>query len=318
MEHCSFDILLLVLIYTNTNFSSYANYNATPRFEKDGSPFHISDAPQFNNGRNQSSGEEEDEEIKPSSRFKYAIVKDLKDTENYYRFIQNWKPYLSKIQKDKDWFQRPKYLKLVKSLQNKINKHINFSFDEMVQTLDETKKIIILEIENSICFVSNRILPDWEEPQIVINNTGSKKQKYKDKSSSYVYVRRFGLEFLDFLWKSYDVILYTNLDQEIATIIIESFTKIKPNIEFKVLICGMSFCKWVYKQSRPVKSLDKIISPENKDRFLILDSESISYLENYEDILIPMLPILISDKDLNTYVPKTSADSKPKVRKILK
>ena len=132
------------------------------------------------------------------------------------------------------------------------------------------------------------------------------------------YVRKFGLEFLDFLCKTFDVILYTNLDQEIATVIIDSFNSLKPNIEFRVVIWGKPFWKSVYRQAKPVKSLDNIIAPENKDKFLILDSESISYLEKYEDIFIPLLPIMISDKNLNTLATKSSWENKSKFKKLLK
>ena len=119
-------------------------------------------------------------------------------------------------------------------------------------------------------------------------------------------MRKFGLEFLDFLCRTYDTVLYTNLERELATAITDAFKKLKPNIDFKIMICGKPFCKSIYKQPRPVKSFDNIIPLEHKDKFLILDSESISYLENYEDIFIPLIPIASSDKHVNTGITKTS------------
>ena len=81
------------------------------------------------------------------------------------------------------------------------------------------------------------------------------------------------------------------MERELTTTIVDAFRSIKKFINFSYIICGKPFVKSVYRLTRPVKSVDNIISPENKERFLILDSESLSYLENYEDIYIPMLPI---------------------------
>ena len=179
-------------------------------------------------------------------------------------------------------------------------------------------KIIILEIENSILLASKKILPDWEEPLLSITTSANKKLKFKEKGTYYVYMRKFGLEFLDFLCKNYDTVLYTNLERELATAITDAFCKLKPNIEFKIMIWGKPFWKSIYKQPRPVKWLDNIIPLEHKEKFLILDSESISYLEKYEDIFIPLIPIASSEKHINAGVTKTSWDNKSKEHKLNK
>lgn len=120
---------------------------------------------------------------------------------------------------------------------------------------------------------------------------GKGKSKGKDKWNYHVYLRKFGLEFLEFLCKSHDIILYTSMERELTTTIVDAFRSIKKFINFSYIIWGKPFVKSIYRLSRPVKSLDNIIPLESKEKFLILDSESLSYLENYEDIFIPMLPI---------------------------
>lgn len=108
------------------------------------------------------------------------------------------------------------------------------------------------------------------------------------------------------------------MERDLATAIIEAFANIKPNIEFKMMIWGKPFWNTIYRQPRPVKSLDNIIPLEHKDKFLILDPESISYLQNYEDIYIPLLPIASSEKHVNTGITKTSWDNRQRNRKLQK
>lgn len=236
---------------------------------------------------------EEEEEEKVVKNFKSVIVNDLKDSSNYYRFINNCKNYLEKMHNDKAWFSTEKGWRTVRTVQDKINKHISFNFEDAFEDMEEGKRIIILEIENSICLVTKELIPDCEEPLLTVTiNSSKQKQKPKEKINYYVYVRKFGLEFLEFLCKTHDVILYTNLERELAATIIDAFRKIKKFIEFGFLIWGKPFWKHVYKHARPIKSLDNIISDESKDRFLILDSECLSYLEKYEDIYVPILPIV--------------------------
>lgn len=246
---------------------------------------------------------EEEEEKKVVKNFKSVIVKDLKDSSNYYRFINNWKNYLEKVQSDKAWYWTDKGQSTVRTVQDKINNHISFNFEDAFEDMEEGKRIIILEIENTICLVTKELIPDCEEPLLTVTiNSSKQKQKPKEKMNHYVYVRKFGLEFLEFLCKTHDVILYTNLERELASTIVDAFKKIKKFIEFAFLICGKRFWKKVYKHARPIKSLDNIISDESKDRFLILDSECLSYLEKYEDIYVPILPIVPTANNVDSNV----------------
>lgn len=246
--------------------------------------------------------------VLPNPVFKSVIVQNLKDTGNYYKFIEYSKHFVSKVEKDKQWFFSESGYRAVKMAQDKINKHISFDFDE--DNKHEQKKIIILEIENTIWLVTKQQLPDWDDPMFTVTLSSSRKNTEKEVVERYIYVRRFGLEFLDFLWKTHDVILYTNLDRNLASGIIKAFQSIKKSIEFEFIIWGKPFWKPIYKAFRPIKSVDTIISEEDKERFIILDSESISYLEKYDDIYIPIIPILSSESNWKDKVLHTAHEPK--------
>jgi len=103
--------------------------------------------------------EEEEEEKNYAVNFKYVIVQDVKDTSNYYRwvvrificsFINNSKHYINKVQKDKQWYFNENGDKTIKQAQEKIDKHISFSFTDALEGMEQTRRIVIIEIENTI------------------------------------------------------------------------------------------------------------------------------------------------------------------------
>lgn len=265
--------------------------------------------------------EEEEEEKNYAVNFKYVIVQDVKDTSNYYRwvvrificsFINNSKHYINKVQKDKQWYFNENGDKTIKQAQEKIDKHISFSFTDALEGMEQTRRIVIIEIENTIWYVTKDLLENWEEPMMTVTIKPTKiKGRPRDKVNYHVYLRKFGLEFLEFICKTHDAILYTHLGKELTMTIIEAFQSIKKFINFTYIIWDKPFWKSVYKLSRPVKSLKNIIPENDKSRFIILDSESLSYIEKYEDIYFPVLPISAFDKPVNGGW-KTSHNGKPK------
>lgn len=256
---------------------------------------------------------EEEEECKIFKGFKSVVVNDLKDSSNYYKFINNCKGFLDKVQKDQQFMDSEKGRKSLEQTQEKINRHLALDFGDILDELDPNRKVVILEIENTIWLVTTEQLPDCDEPLLtVMINNGSKKSKNKpEKWTYYIYVRKFGLEFIEFLCKTHEVILYTNLERELATAIIDAFQSIKRFIQFQFVIAGKPFWKTIYKQFRPVKSIDNIVGgweyPNTyKDKFIVLDSESISYMEHYEDIFVPILPIVVSNRGQDTGILMTT------------
>ena len=92
------------------------------------------------NSINEVKDDDSDEELRSSnSGFKNVVVKDLKDWDNYYKFIHSSRFFLYKIQKDKDWFDTDKNFKQLKSAQSKINKHIWLNFDDSFDDNEEAK-----------------------------------------------------------------------------------------------------------------------------------------------------------------------------------
>lgn len=178
-------------------------------------------------------------------------------------------------------------------MQEKIDMHISVDFTKSFETMAEGQRIVILEIENTIWFLSDVVIDDFEEPLMSLTVFNQQKKMYVNK---YLYVRKFGLEFLDFLCKTHDVILYTTLDAEVINAIIGMFQQFKRNIQFLFVVAGRSFLKHIHGRSKSIKSLNKFINENTADKFLILDCESLSYLAKFEDIFIPILPIHLSHK----------------------
>ena len=156
----------------------------------------------------------------------------------------------------------------------------------------------------------------------------TKNNKVKKKNYN-VYLRRFGLEFLEFLCQNHEVILYTYLETEITSAIIKSFQGLKSGINFAFIIWGKEFHKNIYGLLKPVKSLNKIIpwggnkSGETtsereylKNKFLILDSDILSYYQNFEDIHVPILPIMIHDLQNSPDADSSSIRRSSKVHRL--
>jgi hypothetical protein len=223
--------------------------------------------------------------------FKSVVVKDLKDSANYLKFISNSSQFLSKLKSEKSWLKHNRYRRTLKINQEKIDAHISVDFSKSLKSMNKGQRIVILEIENTILFLSDTILVDYEEPLMTLAVSSLDKSKRK-LQSKYLYVRKFGLEFLDFLCKTHDVILYTTLDTEVISVIIEMFQQIKKDIKFVFLVSGKPFIKKIHIYPYPIKSLNKFIDENHLDKFLILDCESLSYMTKYEDIFIPILPIV--------------------------
>ena len=145
----------------------------TPRF--DNSSNNDNSSQQVVNSDYEAKQDDSDEDVQSSnSGFKNIVVNNLKDSDNYYRFIHNCKLFLVKIQRDREWFYNEKNYKQLKTAQNKINKHIWLDFEQSFQNNDESKKIIILEIENSILLASKKMLADWEEPLLSVTTSNPK------------------------------------------------------------------------------------------------------------------------------------------------
>ena len=74
-----------------------------------------------------------------AERFHSVIVRDLKDSSNYYKFINNWSPFMAKIQRDKLWVQQKKNKRTLSFAQNKIDGKIKIDFTEALQDMEEGK-----------------------------------------------------------------------------------------------------------------------------------------------------------------------------------
>lgn len=252
--------------------------------------------------------EESKEDVK--DKFKYVVVKNLKDSSNYFRFINNWPQYMAKLQKDKHWLEQAKNKRSLELVQNKIDKRIHIDFSDALQEMENGKRFVFLEIDNTIWKITEEPVEGCEDP-IVITHSKSNRNHPRDKSQRklYVYLRRFGLEFLEFLCVNHEVILYTHLDKEITEFIISTFHDMKEGIDFAFVIWGKPFNKSINNNVGPIKSLNKIIPTMEslsqdedsyrefiKQKFLILDWDILSYYENFEDIHVPILPIVVQDE----------------------
>jgi len=54
------------------------------------------------------------------------------------------------VQKDKQWYFNENGDKTIKQAQEKIDKHISFSFTDALEGMEQTRRIVIIEIENTI------------------------------------------------------------------------------------------------------------------------------------------------------------------------
>lgn len=239
--------------------------------------------------------------------FKSVVVKNLKDAGNYYKFIQNWSQYMAKLQKDKHWLSLRKNKRVLEIVQGKIDDRIHIDFTEALKEMEEHKRFVFLEVDNTIWKITEEVLDGWADP-LVLKCVRITKDGNRESKKIYVYLRKFGLEFLEFLWMNHEVILYTHLEKEITEVLISTFHNLKEGIDFAFVIWGKPFWKSINGTIGPVKSLNKIIpsretldqDPETyeefiRNKFLILDAEILSYYHNFEDIHIPILPIGIDD-----------------------
>ncbi|CAI2386322.1 unnamed protein product [Moneuplotes crassus] len=257
----------------------------------------------------QKENSKEDYEAQENIEFKYVVVKNLKDSSNYFRFINNCSQYMAKLQKDKHWVDKNKNKKILESVQKKIDNRINIDFSDALHVMNDGKRFVFIEIENTICKVTEEPVEECSiDPLVITLSKGAKGHKNKAKRKFFVYIRKFGLEFLEFLCLNHEVILYTHLEKDITEGLISTFHEWKEGIDFAFVICGKPFYKSISNKIGPIKSLNKIIpSIENldmneeeytdfiKSRFLILDCEVLSYLQNFEDVHVPILPIKVQD-----------------------
>ncbi|CAI2359091.1 unnamed protein product [Moneuplotes crassus] len=240
--------------------------------------------------------------------FKNVVVNNLKDSSNYFRFINNCPQYMAKLQKDKHWVEKHKNKKVMQRVQKKIDNRINIDFAEALLEMEEGKRFVFIEIENTVCKVTDEPIEGCADPIVITQVKGTKGHKNKTKKKLYIYIRRFGLEFLEFLCINHEVILYTHLEKDITEILVNTFHNLKEGIDFAFVICGKPFSKTITNNIGPIKSLNKIIPTMDsldkdeesyrefiRNKFLILDCDVLSYYEHFEEIHVPILPIVIQD-----------------------
>eukprot|EP00344_Euplotes_crassus_P005607 CAMPEP_0197014410 /NCGR_PEP_ID=MMETSP1380-20130617/70180_1 /TAXON_ID=5936 /ORGANISM="Euplotes crassus, Strain CT5" /LENGTH=156 /DNA_ID=CAMNT_0042439433 /DNA_START=518 /DNA_END=988 /DNA_ORIENTATION=- len=87
--------------------------------------------------------------------FKNVVVNNLKDSSNYFRFINNCPQYMAKLQKDKHWVEKHKNKKVMERVQKKIDNRINIDFAEALLEMEEGKRFVFIEIENTVCKVTD-------------------------------------------------------------------------------------------------------------------------------------------------------------------
>lgn len=135
---------------------------------------------------------------------KSVIISDVKDPDNYLNLLDHlnllsdndarlYKSYENEILLDQAMIDKKMTLKLPKIDQN----------------------VIILELEDVICKVTNAKYEDIEE-FLVAEDPETNQICY------YVYLREFALKFLEFISARFQVIIYTFLPKNITNLIVKT------------------------------------------------------------------------------------------------
>mmetsp|Transcript_13973 Transcript_13973/g.13964 ORF Transcript_13973/g.13964 Transcript_13973/m.13964 type:complete len:108 (+) Transcript_13973:800-1123(+) len=107
---------------------------------------------------------------------------------------------MAKLQKDKHWVDKNKNKKILESVQKKIDNRINIDFSDALHVMNDGKRFVFIEIENTICKVTEEPVEECSiDPLVITLSKGAKGHKNKAKRKFFVYIRKFGLEFLEFL-----------------------------------------------------------------------------------------------------------------------
>lgn len=107
---------------------------------------------------------------------------------------------MAKLQKDKHWVDKNKNKKILESVQKKIDSRINIDFSDALHEMNDGKRFVFIEIENTICKVTEEPIEECSiDPLVITLSKGAKGHKNKTKRKIFVYIRKFGLEFLEFL-----------------------------------------------------------------------------------------------------------------------
>ena len=108
----------------------------------------------------------------------------------------------------------------------------------------------------------------------------------------YIYLREYALKFLEHISNDYELIIYTKIEKNLATLIMKTIKDFKDTITIDIMISGSFFSKEIKVDENPfyIKSFKKLFKDRDPSKVLILDTEALSSFE-YENNFFPLIPI---------------------------
>ena len=108
----------------------------------------------------------------------------------------------------------------------------------------------------------------------------------------YIYLREFALKFLEYISNNYELIIYTTIEKNLATLIMKTIKDFKDSISIDIMISGSVFSKELYAKGKTIniKSFKKLIKNRDPSKILILDTEAVSSYQ-YENNFVPLVQI---------------------------
>lgn len=146
-----------------------------------------------------------------------------------------------------------------------------------------------MEIDNVVWINTTKKLPNVLEDFKITQNSEFSND---NQLVYYVYLREYALKFLQYISSKYEVIVYTTIEKNLATLIVKTIQDFNNKISISIMVSGSLFSDKIMVNDKPVciKSFKKIFKDRDPSKVLILDTEAISSFE-YENNFFPLIPI---------------------------